>query len=98
MADRALKKIELNAETARLAWPELERSFARGVVIVIAESHDLVDIATSFALDEAEVVSAGMANGTIRKATDADAVHWAEIDADFWAVVVAPFVLVQVVS
>ncbi len=68
------------------------------MVIVIAEGCDLVDIATSFARDEAEVVSAGMASGTIRKATDADAAHWAGNDTDFWAVVVAPFVLVQVVS
>ena len=40
---------KLNLETARIQWAELERHFARGVVIVIDENLDLPNIAEKMA-------------------------------------------------
>jgi hypothetical protein len=88
-------RAKLNLETAQLAWPELERHFARGVVIKIAASADLVDAALHIAENNAATVQAWLAEGRIAKADIADAEDWHARQPMFWAVVVAPWVLIQ---
>ena len=91
--DNTLEK--LNSETARIGWGELARLFARGVVIVVADRLDLVSIAVSFTEDDKSRIEALMQSNDIRKATAEDAIRWNESNAEVWAVVVAPWVLVQ---
>lgn len=88
-------RAKLNLETAQLAWPELERHFARGVVIKVAPGMDLVDAALHVAENNAATVQAWLADGRIAKAEIADAEDWHARKSIFWAVVVAPFVLIQ---
>ena len=42
-------RAKLNAETGKLAWKELERHFARGVVVKVAGDLDLVEVALAVA-------------------------------------------------
>ncbi len=86
---------QLNSETGKLSWPELQRHFARGVVIKVAQGQDLVDIASHFVKDNKPVVEALLNNQSITQANDHDAHRWHSSNAVFWAVVVAPWVLVQ---
>lgn len=86
---------ELNKETARLSWEELERHFARGSVIKVAAGVDLIEVAALFANDEAKTIEAQIAEGKVGHATMDDARIWNDSEAEFWAVVVAPWVLVQ---
>lgn len=84
-----------NAQTARLGWQELVRHFARGVVVKVASDMDLVTVAAALARDRADEVDAWTRAGKIQRAGDDDAREWHERDSVFWAVVVAPWVLVQ---
>ena len=84
-----------NAQTARLGWSELLRHFARGVVVIVAPDMDLVEVAAAVAQDRAEMVEAWTRDGRILRASDDDARVWHTQDSVFWAVVVAPWVLVQ---
>lgn len=84
-----------NAQTARLGWSELVRHFARGVVLKVASDMDLVAVAAAVAQDRAEEVEAWTRAGKIRRASDDDARDWHDQGTVFWAVVVAPWVLVQ---
>lgn len=86
---------KLNGETAHLGWNELQRHFARGVVIKVAPHADLVAVATTFARDDATQVQAWMTQGILAAASDTDALRWLESKQVFWAVVAAPWVLVQ---
>lgn len=86
---------KLNGETARIAWYELQRHFARGVVIKVEAGVDLVEVATQFALDDKAAILNYMDSGQIARASDADALGWSAGDTVFWAVVAAPWVLVQ---
>ena len=86
---------KLNAETAKLSWKELQRHFARGVVIVVAPELDLVDVAVSMARDDKAAVETWMSAGQVARAGDDDARAWSDRDATLWTVVVAPWVLVQ---
>ncbi|MDP2057589.1 MAG: DUF2288 domain-containing protein, partial [Thiobacillus sp.] len=78
-----------------LGWPELERHFARGAVIKVAPGLDLVDAALHLAKNNAATVQAWLAEGRIARAELADVEDWHARQPMFWAVVVAPWVLVQ---
>jgi len=85
----------LNGEAAKLPWRELQRHYARGVVIVAATDMDLIETAVRLASDDRDAVESWMAEGELRRADDDDARTWLERDAVLWTVVVAPWVLVQ---
>jgi hypothetical protein len=92
---RDILRAKLNLETAQLAWPELERHFARGDVIRVAPGMDLVDAALHVAENNAATVQEWLADGRIARAELSDAEDWNARQPMFWAVVVAPWVLVQ---
>lgn len=91
----ALLRAKLNAETGRIAWAELQRHFARGAVISVAPGLDLVEVALSIARDDKPAIEAWLAANRIKRADSEDALDWHQRDARFWAVVTAPWVLVQ---
>lgn len=88
-------RAKLTLETARLVWPELERHFARGVVVVVKPGFDLVDAALHVAENHTGAVQAWLADGTLARAAMEDAQRWHDVQQQFWGVVVAPWVLVQ---
>ena len=88
-------RVKLNAETGKITWRELERHFARGVVIRVAEDLDLVEVALRMAKDDRPAVERWLTEGKVERASAVDAQDWHRHDPVFWAVVVAPWVLVQ---
>lgn len=86
---------KINLETGRVAWAELERHFARGALVRVAGELDLVEVAQRFALDDKAAVQAWMEEGAVAVAEAGDAQRWSAERPEFWAVVVAPWVLVQ---
>lgn len=86
---------ELNGQTARIDWSELERHFARGVVIWVAPEMDLVDIAVMVASDDQARIKILMAAGKFIHVTDEQAQDWSDRKPELWAVVTAPWILVQ---
>lgn len=89
---------KLNLETGRLGWSELQPHFARGVVISLDPTLDLIDVAMKFVQDDKNSIAAWLGQGLVRRATAMDARHWDASQPQFWAVVVAPWVLVQEIS
>lgn len=88
-------RAKLNLETGKLTWPELQRHFARGVVIVVEPALDLIEVAATFAEDNKSKTEQWIVMGQLRRASDADALRWQEQGTVFWAVVARPWVLVQ---
>ena len=88
-------RIKINRETARLPWAELEKHFAQGNVVYVSPELDLVDVAVRVSHDDKDSISRWMAEGKIAKVSDVQASRWAAADAQVWASVVCPFVLVQ---
>lgn len=86
---------ELNAETGRLSWAELKPHFARGAVIRVAAELDLIEVAERIVRDDTQAVQQWMAAGQVVRAGTEDARDWNARRASFWAVVTAPWVLVQ---
>ena len=97
-SSREILYAKLNGETARLHWRELERHFARGAVIKVEPGIDLVGVAAQLAIDDGTATVAQLEVGLIARASAEDAIVWNARQAVFWAVVVAPWVLVQEIS
>jgi hypothetical protein len=88
-------RTKLNTETAKVAWVELQRHHARGVVVCVSATLDLIDVAAAMAEDNGAALGQWMQAGQVSKATDEQARDWLARDPDLWSVVVAPWVLVQ---
>ena len=89
---------KLNLETGKIGWPELQRHFARGVIIIVAKELDLVEVAQQFSLNQKDAVQKCIDQDLIRHANDDDAIEWNNVQQQFWAVVAAPWVLVQIID
>jgi len=85
----------LHAETAKVAWHELERFFAGGSAIYVSRELDLVAVGMCLSKDQSKVLSDWMEQGKVVAVTDEQALAWHESDALVWALVIKPFVLVQ---
>jgi hypothetical protein len=85
----------LAQERGSLTWPELERHFARGVVVVVDPTLDLLDVAQAMARDERETFATWMGQGLVLQAQDAHARAWQASSQTLEAIVVAPWVLVS---
>jgi hypothetical protein len=89
------KRASVNLETARIAWKELQRYFASGVAIAVDADLDLVEVAFQISENNLVLVAQWLKAGQVARVTDEQALAWHEADAEVWAVVVRPYVLVQ---
>lgn len=85
----------LNLETALIAWPELVRHFARGAVLHVSSTLDLLTVAACLIEDDKDLLQTWLSSDEVRRATDDDARDWTAREPQFWCVVTAPWVLVQ---
>lgn len=95
LSQQDIDRININLETSRIAWKELQRYFASGSAIFVSEGLDLVEVAVQISKDNKAQVAQWMDAGQIARVSDAQALAWYEADAEVWAVVVRPYVLVQ---
>ena len=91
-------RANVNLETSRIAWKELQRFFASGAAIFVSAELDLVEVAFQFSQDNKAQVDHWLLKKRVGKVSDAQARTWLEADATMWAVVVSPWVLVQAES
>lgn len=85
----------LNTETARINWLELQPHFARGQVIQVDPELDLVAVAKELVRDNKAQFETWTERGQVAGVSNEQAQAWYDQKADVWAVVVAPWVLVQ---
>ena len=88
-------RAQLNTETAQTEWAELQRFFAKGALVQVSSQLDLVDVAAHIACDDTDAIAEWMTAGKIAKLDDRTAADWQKRNAVLWAVVVAPWILVQ---
>ncbi len=88
-------KDSLNLQTARIKWPELERFFARGRVLDVSGELDLLTVACALIEDDTTKFTVWTESKQVQHLQDETAKQWAEDDSNLWAVVIAPWVVVQ---
>lgn len=88
---------KLSLETAKIPWRELEVHFARGVVRQVHQL-DLPQVGMELINNNAQQIEAWIASGKLGDVDIQAAAHWHKEDSHVWALVVAPWVLVQAID
>ena len=86
---------KLNLETSRISWRDLQTYYARGHVVRVEPDLDLLDVAAELAADNTAQFQSWMADNRIGDVSPDRAQAWYDHNTELWAVVVAPWVLVQ---
>ena len=95
-SDRAATlRNEFHGQTARICWHELQTYYAHGSTVWVAADLDLVEVAVRLALDDKARFEAWIAAGQVGPVSDEQALAWYDANEQLWAVVAAPWVLVQ---
>ncbi len=84
-------------ETAIYPWAELQRQFAAGNVLHVADHLDLIEVALIMAQDQSQAFAELLQRGEVSKVADQQAQLWLEQDLSLWTVVIRPWILVQTV-
>lgn len=87
--------LKLLGETARISWQELQPFFARGALLRVEPGLDLVEVAVALAEDDRSRVSAWLGMQQLTTVETALAQELQQRDPELWAVVVAPWVVMQ---
>ena len=90
-----LIKAKIVSETARINWLELQKFYAAGSVVQVSAELDLVDVAFAFSQDDKTAVQSWLQAGLVDRVGDTQAQLWVEQQAELWAVVISPWILVQ---
>lgn len=88
-------KARLNLETSRIHWHDLQTYYARGHIVRVAMDADLLNVAAELAADNTAQFEQWLANGKVGDVSPDLARAWYQSNTELWAVVVAPWVLVQ---
>ena len=86
---------ELASESGMIGWPELQRHFARGALLIVKPPLTVIDAAKAMIEDDSDQVGRWLNSGSLEKAKDCHARDWNSHHTEFEAIVVAPWVLVQ---
>ena len=90
-----LEKAKVNLETSQIPWQELQRFFAAGLAIAVNTDLDLIEVAYQFSIDNKPLVENWLNKQQIGLVSDQQAIDWLNSNAEVWAVVVKPWILVQ---
>jgi hypothetical protein len=86
---------EYHQQTARIHWHELQTHYAGGNVIRVALELNLVEVAVQLGLDNTACFQRWIESGEVAVVSEEQALAWYEANTELWAVVAAPWVLVQ---
>lgn len=86
---------EYHSQTSRIHWHDLQTYYAHGSVVCIASDLNLVDVAVQLGLDNTSRFQGWIESGEVAAVSEQQALAWYETNEELWAVVAAPWVLVQ---
>lgn len=90
-----LLREEYHGQTARIHWHELQTYYAHGSVIAVSPALDLVEVAVQLGMDNTACFQRWIESGEVAPVSDEQALQWYDANTLLWAVVAAPWVLVQ---
>jgi hypothetical protein len=95
MTDEIDIKHKILTDTAEIPWSDLQTIYAKGLVIWVSGTLDLLEVAADFAADNTTTIEAWLTSGEVQKMSDEKAKQWSQTKPTVWASVIAPWVLVQ---
>ena len=91
----ALLRQEFHSQTARIRWHELQTYYAHGSVVAVGSELNLVEVAVQLGMDNSARFQQWIDAGQVAPVSDEQGLSWYEANEELWAVVAAPWILVQ---
>ncbi len=96
MSLRDATRLRLEETLGQVQFSDLRAHLDRDAVFVVEGTLSLVDCAVSVAMDDVELIQEWITSGELRKPSRQERADWPSRQSPpWWAVVVAPYVLVQ---
>ncbi|WP_414981812.1 DUF2288 family protein [Congregibacter sp.] len=92
---REERRSDFLAQTAQIAFTELQRYFAAGRLVKVSDELDLIEVAVQLSEDNAAQFEQWLEQGSLDGVNDERATLWLAEDRVLWTVVADPWVLVQ---
>jgi hypothetical protein len=89
------RRADFLAQTAQIAFTELQRYFAAGRLVKVSDELDLIEVAVQLSQDNAKQFEQWLEQAKLDGVNDEQAALWLKEDRALWAVVADPWVLVQ---
>jgi len=89
---------KLKQECGIVDWRTLKPHYERDAVIIVREGLDIIDAGVQIAADNSDTVGRWIADEALVKPTSKQAGSWERRNPNFRSVVIAPFVLIQMLS
>jgi len=88
-------RVQLEKSLGPVSYSDLRAHLDRDAVFIVASSLSLLDCGVAVALDDVDKVRGWIDSGALRKPSKNERATWPETGGTWNAVVVQPFVLVQ---
>lgn len=97
MTDQSALKTreELLQECAPIAYKEIEQFFARGMLVLVSNDTDIIDVALIVQANDSEQLEELIGLGKVIRVNDEHAIKWSRQNTLFMATTVVPWLLVQ---
>lgn len=86
---------DLHLETAKIPWTELQRFFAGGKLLLLDAGEDMLEVAACLVANDVDRLQSLINENLLVYPDNDKAKRWVVDDAQLWAVVLNPWVLVQ---
>jgi len=89
---------ELKGECAPVFYKEVERFFAKGMLVLIADDLDMIETALAIQNDESKQMEQWIKENKVIRVNDEHAIKWSKTNEPLMAIASVPWVLVQEIN
>lgn len=86
---------DLKQECAPIAYKEIEQFFARGMLVLVTEDLDIIDVALVIQDDDTQQINEWISQEKVIRVHDDYALKWSKKETKLMAVTAVPWLLVQ---
>lgn len=94
-SDEASTSEKLEKYTGEIQWSYLKPHFEAGSLVWVSEELSITEVGEAISDDESDRVQSWKREGLLLIPSEPHADYWESIEAEFRALVVSPFVLIQ---
>ncbi len=86
---------QLQQECAPLFYKEVERFFAKGMLVLVSKNVDIINVALIIQDDNVQALQKLIDEGQVVRVNDNHAIQWSQQQSQLLAVTAVPWLLVQ---
>jgi len=89
---------ELKGECAPVFYKEIEKFFAKGMLVLVTNELDIINVALAIQNDQKEQMEQWIKDKQVIRVHDEHAISWSKTNEPLMAITAVPWVLVQEIS